>query len=238
MPAAVTPTCAGAAPALPAAPTVVAASVIISINWRRLILPCSNSLSFVAAKPYMAVLPSSDKRIFAVDRGDLHLISIGIVDVHAAFAARRIGARRFQRIVDARVVPIRHRVADVVDHSPGRLFVVAEVARYDEGAAFARFRTAKLKIGATHALIVVDLGVEHLGVPIACNAVIRARIGDVIDREHLQPARRSGLRRTAGGKDSGGQSHRLAKLSAVYLPALKASDEISDETFHAVILPD
>jgi len=38
-------------------------------------------------------------------------------------------------------------------------------------------------------------------------------------------------------KNRGGQSHRLAKLPAVYLPALKASDEISDETFHAVILP-
>src|SRR5258708_5950879 len=237
MPAAVTPTCACAAPALPTAPTVVAASVIVSINCRRLILPCANSLSLVAAKPYMAVLPSSDNGIFAVDRGDLLLVSVGIVDVHAAFAARGIGARRFQRIVDARVVPVGHRVADVVDHSPGWLFVVAEIARDDEGAAFARFRTAELKIGAAHALVVVDLVVEHLCVPIARNAVIRARIGDVIDREHLQPARRSGLRRTAGGKHRGGQSHRLAKLSAVYLPALKAFDEISDETFHALILP-
>src|SRR5258708_16362909 len=118
MPAAVTPTCAGAAPALPAAPTVVAASVIVSINWRRLILPCSNSLSLVAAKPYMAVLPSSDKRIFAVDRGDLHLVSIGIIDVHAAFAAPRIRARRFQRIVDARAIPVGQRVATWVDHIP------------------------------------------------------------------------------------------------------------------------
>src|SRR5882672_2296840 len=104
MPATVTPTCACAAPALPAAPTVVAASVSVSISWRRLILPCSNSLSLVAAKPNMVVLPSSDKRVFAVDRGDLHLISIRIVDVHAAFAARRIGARSLQRIVDPRVV--------------------------------------------------------------------------------------------------------------------------------------
>src|SRR6267142_4706462 len=222
MPAAVTPTCAGAAPALPAAPTVVAASVIISINWRRLILPCSNSLSFVAAKPYMAVLPSSDKRIFAVDRGDLHLVSIGIVDVHAAFAARGIGARRLQRIVDAGVVPIGHRVADVVDHSAGRLLVVAGIARDEEGAAFARFGAAELKIGAAHALVVVDFGVEHLGVPVARNAVIRARIGDVIDREHLEPARGCGLCRAACGKNSGGQSHRLAKLPAVYLPALEA----------------
>src|SRR6266478_8464977 len=129
MPAAVTPTCAGAAPALPAAPSVVAASVIVSINCRRLILPCSNSLSFVAAKPNMAVLPSSDKRIFAVDRGDLHLVSIGIVDVDAAFAPRRVGARGLQRIVDPGVVPIGHRVADVVDHSAGRLFIGAEIAR-------------------------------------------------------------------------------------------------------------
>src|SRR5882672_4942381 len=146
MPATVTPICACAAPALPAAPTVVAASVIVSINCRRLILPCSNSLSFVAAKPYMAVLPSSDKRIFAVDRGDLHLVSIGIVDVHAAFAPRGIGARGLQRIVDAGVVPIGHRVADVVDHSPGWLLVVAEVARDDECPAFARFGAAERKI--------------------------------------------------------------------------------------------
>src|SRR5882672_8898040 len=106
MPATVTPTCACAAPALPAAPTVVAASVSVSISWRRLILPCSNSLSFVAAKPNMAVLLSSDKRVFAVDRGDLHLISVGIIDVDAAFAPRGVGARGFKRIVDARVVPI------------------------------------------------------------------------------------------------------------------------------------
>src|SRR5882672_6362252 len=136
MPAAVTPL-ACAALALPTAPTVVAASVIVSISCRRLILPCSNSLSFVAAKPNIAVLPSSDERIFAVDRGDLHLETIGIVDVHAAFAARRIGTRGLQRIVDARVVPIGDRVADVVDHSPGRLLIGAEVARDDEGAAFA-----------------------------------------------------------------------------------------------------
>src|SRR5258706_3735096 len=115
MPAAVTP-CACAALALPAAPTVVAASVIDSISWRRLILPCSNSLSFVAAKPNMAVLLSSDKRVFAVDRGDLHLISIRIVDVYAAFAASRVGARGLQRVVDARVVPIGDGVADVVDN--------------------------------------------------------------------------------------------------------------------------
>src|SRR5258706_6351253 len=132
MPAAVTQLWACAAPALPAAPTVVAASVIVSINWRRLILPCSNSSSFVAAKPNMAVLLSSDKRIFAVDRGDLHLIIVRIVDVHAAFTAYRIGARGFQRVVDARVVPIGHRVADVVDDSPGRLLVGAEVSRDDE----------------------------------------------------------------------------------------------------------
>src|SRR5258707_7876798 len=112
--------------------------VIDSISWRRLILPCSNSLSFVAAKLNMVVLPSSDKRVFAVDRGDLHLISIRIVDVHAAFAAGGIGARGLQRIVDPRVVPIGDRVADVVDNRPGRLFVGAEVARDDEGAALAR----------------------------------------------------------------------------------------------------
>src|SRR3981189_2873047 len=126
MPAAVTPL-ACAALALPAAPIVVAASVIVSISCRRLILPCSNSSSFVAAKPNMAVLPSSDKRVFAVDRGDLHLVSIGILDVEAAFAPGRVGARGFERIVDARVVPIGDRVADVVDNRAGRLFVGAEV---------------------------------------------------------------------------------------------------------------
>src|SRR5258705_6212765 len=105
MPGAVTPL-ACAALALPTAPTVVAASVIVSINWRRLILPCSNSLSFVAAKPNIAVLLSSDERIFAVDRGDLHLVTVVIVDVHAAFAPHAAGARGLQRIADARVVPI------------------------------------------------------------------------------------------------------------------------------------
>src|SRR5258706_12034221 len=128
-----------------------------------------------------------------------------------------------------------HRVSGVVYHSPCWFLVVAKVARDDEGAAFARFGTAERKIGAAHAFVVVVFGVEHLGVPVARNAVIRARIGDVIDRELFQPARGCGLSRTAGGKDSGGQGHRLAKLSAVYLPALEASDEISNETIHAVI---
>jgi len=47
----------GAARRTTAAYIEVTASVSVSISVRRLILPCSNSFSFVAAKPCMAVLP-------------------------------------------------------------------------------------------------------------------------------------------------------------------------------------
>src|SRR5258706_6506169 len=213
MPAAVTPACAGAAFAPPAAPTAVAATVIASINWRRLIFPWSNSSSFVAAKPNMVFLPSSDKRVFAVDRGDLHLISVRIVDVHAALAPRRVGARGFERVVDARVVPIGDRVADVVDNGLRGLFIGAEVARDDERAALAGLRTAEGDVGAAHPLVVVDLRVEDLRVPVARGFVIRAGVGDVIDAEHLETARRRGLWRASRRIDLPCQRHRFAELT-------------------------
>ena len=133
---------------------------------------------------------------------------------------------------------VTHAAASTVK-SPGRLLVGAEIARDDERAAFALFGPAESEIGAAHALVVVDLRVEDLGVPVARDLVIRARVRDVIDAENLQPARRCGFGgRAASREDRGGERHRLAELTAVYLPALKTFDEISDETFHARILPD
>src|SRR5215469_14770157 len=99
----------------------------------------------------MAVLLPSNERVFAVDRGDLHLVAERIVDVDAALAAGRIGAGGFERGVHARVVPIGDRVADMVDNSRGGFLVVAEIARDDEGTAFAGFGAAEGEIGAAHA---------------------------------------------------------------------------------------
>src|SRR6185503_13591464 len=117
-------------------------------------------------------------------------------------------------------------------------FVGAEVPCNDERAALAGLGSAESEIGAAHALVVVDLGVEHFGVPVARHLIVRAGVGDVVDAEHLQPARRRCLRRAARGIDRGRERHCLAELTAVYLSALKTFDEISNETFHAGILPD
>ena len=60
----------------------------------------------------------------------------------------------------------------------------------------------------------------------------------MIDADHLEPARGLRLGGIAGGVDGGGERHGLAEFPAVYLAALEIFDQIGDEAFHSVSLPD
>src|SRR5262249_10450909 len=233
--AALRPGVAAWALALPAAPAEVAANVSISMNRRRLNLPCSNSSSFVATKFIMAVSFTLLPRILFFDVGELHRIVERIQHVDVA-AARAEGAPgRLQHGVHARIVPIGNRVADVIHvrrcqlAGPGRV----RRARDDEGAALSRLGTES----EVRPLAVILAGrVRHADerrVPIARLGVIRAGIREMVDADHLESAAwrlRVGLARPV---DGGGERHRLAELTAADFPTLEAFHEISDEAFHA-----
>src|SRR5262245_63428474 len=109
----------------------------------------------------------------------------------------------------------------------------SRIAHDHELAALARLR-AEHQIGAVAVVLargalhaeMFDIEVTHLG-------VVRAAIGDVIDPEHLEAARRLRLGGIARRIDGGGERDSFAELAAVDPTALEVSDEISNEAFHA-----
>src|SRR4030095_9681420 len=158
-----------------------------------------------------------------------------VEDVHAAAAPGGVLALRLQRRVDARIVPVGKRVADVIDHRPRRRGRIGgDIARDNEGPSLA-WRRAEGKIRAALAVVLQFLHAQHGAVEIARLAVIGARIGNVIDAQHLEAA--WGCRvggRAAGGVDGGGERNPFAEITTTDIAGLESLDEISDEPFHAV----
>jgi hypothetical protein len=60
----------------------------------------------------------------------------------------------------------------------------------------------------------------------------------MIDAEHLETARGLGVGILARRVDGGGERYGLAEFAAVHFAAFEALDQISDESFHAVVLLD
>src|SRR5882762_10290622 len=134
--------------ALSAAYSVVAASVSDSIRPRRLILPVSNSLSFWAAKPSMAILLEASafsgraafrktdlapECVFLDDVGELDVVVERVEHMEAAVAAAGyLLTFRLYRRANARLVPIGKRVAIVIDIGLRRRSVVGGGVRSEE----------------------------------------------------------------------------------------------------------
>src|SRR5438874_4851758 len=205
----------------------VAAATSVSISLRRLILPCSNSCSLTAVKASMAVLLLSPG-VLALNRGELHLIIIGVEHIDAAAAWRavhrfRAGGR--QRRHQPLIVPVRDRVADMVNlRASGLLRHIAEIARYDKGAALARLRPES-EIGAVLAVIVQYLHSEYGRIEIARLLIIGAGIGDVVDTQHLQSACRRGLGGIADAVNRGREGNCLAELASCDFSGLEIFHE-------------
>src|SRR5438093_9483728 len=107
------------------------------------------------------------------------------------------------------------------------------VAHDHELAALARLR-AEHQIGAAAVVLARRaLHAEMLDVEVADLGVVGARIGDVIDPEHLEAARRLRLGGIAHRVDAGRERDGFAELTAVDPAALEVSDKISNEAFHA-----
>ena len=185
--------------------------------------------------PFHVSLPLLPRGFF-FDIGELHGVIERIEHVHVSGSLHVGLTGLFQASRHARLIPVRDGVADVIDEAGCRRPWIGwrpGIARNQELAAFAWLRPEH-QIGAAAVVFVrhalhaemVDVEVAHLG-------VVRAAVGDVIDAEHLQAARRLRLGGIAHRVDAGGERDGLAELAAVDPAALEVSDEISNEAFHA-----
>jgi hypothetical protein len=77
---------------------------------------------------------------------------------------------------------------------------------------------------------------EAGGVEVARLGVVRARLGDVIDADHLEAAGCLGIGGFVRAVNDGGDSTVWPKFPAVQFAVFKIFDQAGDETFHAVIL--
>src|SRR6185503_19710974 len=113
----------GAAPACapPVAAVVAAATVSVSSNWRRLILPLLYSSSFSATKVFILSLPLSRLvDVFGDGIAELDVKVERIVETHGAVAAAEGDFFRGQLSLDAVLVPVGDREADVIDEARRR----------------------------------------------------------------------------------------------------------------------
>ncbi len=76
---------------------------------------------------------------------------------------------------------------------------------------------------------------EHGRVEVARLGVVRARIGQVIDAEHLEAGAGLGVGGITRRIDRGGERDGLAEFAAVDGAAFELFDEIGDESFHGLL---
>src|SRR5882672_7114604 len=175
-------------------------------------------------------------RVFFFAVGELRRIVERIEHVHVSgpLDERPTGFLKAGR--HACLIPVRDGVADVIDEAGCRRPWIGRrpgIARDQELAAFARLRSEH-QIGAAAVVLVRHaLHAEMVDVEVAHFGVVRAAVGDMIDTEHLQAARRLRLGGIAHRVDAGGERDGLAELAAVDPAALEVSHEISNEAFHA-----
>src|SRR3989449_3594554 len=120
----------------------------------------------------------------------------------------------------------------MIDHRLGLRLAGRGVARDKVVAALSR---TERKIGSRFSVVLCVLHAQHRCVEIACLAIVRAGIGDVVDGDHLETLCGRGIRGAfARSVDGGRQGNGFAELAAVELAALEIFYQIGDEKFHAV----
>src|SRR5215831_17430005 len=98
----------------------------------------------------MAILPLPSESVFTGGGCDLHVIIKHIVDMQAAVAPGDVEAFRMKRRAHARLVPVRHRVADMVDYGLRARLDAGTAARNDAGIARDQERAALALLWPEH----------------------------------------------------------------------------------------